>query len=292
MTQRRLTWRVLAALLVAMLVTLLPAPALADAQAGRVVHVEVTVGIKHGGTAIMEPQDGGPRPRAYQLQVADGEVGHFQLDFTQVGEYTYLISQVPGDKSLSYDTTPYSVKIYVMDNDGRLGAAVNVFNDTSGAKVDSRTQDEIWAKEACEVYFVNRTTPPDGSDEPDDSGKSSDGGEKSSGNGGKSSSGGKSSGSGGRSSKSGSSASGGNQSGSARVSTPQTGDSGLVERYFVQAMLAAFGLLALSLVYLRNTLRLARGAGAGSRARTGAGRASRFDGEQSKGAGSSSSREK
>lgn len=248
MTRRRLTlWCALAALLLAMLHA---TPALA-AQPTRVVHVEITVGIKHGGTAVMEPLDGAPAPRAYQLKVADGEVGHFQIDFTQVGEYTYGISQIVGDKNLTYDTTPYTVKVYVTDNDGRLGAAVNVYDDTNGAKVDSRSQDEIWAKEACEVYFVNRAQPSDEPDDPDNPDNPSD-------EGGGTPSGGGTSGGGGKPTSGSGTKSGSNSSRSSKVSKPQTGDSGSVERYFVQAMLAAFGLLTLSLVYLRSTLKLVK----------------------------------
>ena len=93
---------------------------------------EVAVEIRHGGTAVIIPEVNCPIPDKTELRLEDGEVGRFNIQFTEPGIYTYTVKTVPDSRNLDIDKTVYTVIIYVTDEDGTL-TAVKLFY-AGGAK--------------------------------------------------------------------------------------------------------------------------------------------------------------
>jgi pilin isopeptide linkage protein len=88
---------------------------------------EIAVEIKHGGTAVIIPEVNCPIPDKTELKLEDGEVGRFNIQFTEPGIYTYTVKTVPDSRNLDFDSTVYTVIIYVTDENGTLKAVKLVY---------------------------------------------------------------------------------------------------------------------------------------------------------------------
>lgn len=88
---------------------------------------EVAVEIRHGGTAVIIPEVNCPIPDKTELRLEDGEVGRFNIQFTEPGIYTYTVKTVPDSRHLDIDSTVYTVIIYVTDENGTLKAVKLIY---------------------------------------------------------------------------------------------------------------------------------------------------------------------
>ena len=88
---------------------------------------EVAVEIRHGGTAVIIPEVNCPIPDKTELRLEDGEVGRFNIQFTEPGIYTYTVKTVPDSRNLDIDSTVYTVIIYVTDENGTLKAVKLIY---------------------------------------------------------------------------------------------------------------------------------------------------------------------
>ena len=100
----------------------------AEASAAK-THLQAKVSLEGFGLAAnqflfaIEPLDGAPQPELTQASNnADGLIDFGEVAFSAPGDYTYRISQVPGDfASVTYDTSSFEVVVHV-DVDGQDGA--------------------------------------------------------------------------------------------------------------------------------------------------------------------------
>ena len=232
----------LSILLVALL--LFPKPA---AYAFRYTPVRATVPVEigQGGTAVMNSEVNCPIPETGELRLADGEVGRFDIDFTEPGSYAYSVQVQPDGRKITFDTTVYTVRVFVTDDNGVLTTTVVVFDG-----------DEKYAGQmgsdgtpGC-LIFANVPHPPKPTEptEPTEPTKPSGGenGDTTKPSGGESDdttkpSGGES-----------------DDPNSPDKRNPDTGDDSMMERYFLVAMIASAGLLALSVIYLSDTNKMIR----------------------------------
>ena len=88
---------------------------------------DIAVEIKHGGTAVIIPEVNCPIPDKTELKLKDGEVGRFNIQFTEPGIYTYTVKTVPDSRNLDIDKTVYTVIIYVTDENGTLKAVKLIY---------------------------------------------------------------------------------------------------------------------------------------------------------------------
>ena len=177
----------------------------AHAYAYQPVKAEIEVEVTLGGTAAIIPNVNCPIPEKTALTLKDGEIGKFDIEFTEVGVFDYTVKTVPDDRDIEFDDTVYNIKFYVTDNDGRLEATTIA---SKGEEKYSR------------LIFVNTekggdeptTNPTDSSykgDSPPDKNRN-----------------------------------------------PKTNDDTRMEIYFLFAIIASAGLLALSIVYLIDTQKM------------------------------------
>ena len=90
-----------------------------DYQTVRVgIEAEVTL----GGTVTIIPNVNCPIPDKTVITLQDGEIGRFDIDFSDPGVFDYTVKTVPDDRDIEFDDTVYNLKFYVTDNDGRLQA--------------------------------------------------------------------------------------------------------------------------------------------------------------------------
>ena len=94
----------------------------AHAYAYQPVKAEIEVEVTLGGTAAIIPNVNCPIPEKTALTLKDGEIGKFDIEFTEVGVFDYTVKTVPDDRDIEFDDTVYNIKFYVTDNDGRLTA--------------------------------------------------------------------------------------------------------------------------------------------------------------------------
>ena len=181
----------------------------AHAYAYQPVKAEIEVEVTLGGTAAIIPNVNCPIPEKTALTLKDGEIGKFDIEFTEVGVFDYTVKTVPDDRDIEFDDTVYNIKFYVTDNDGRLEATV----------IASKGEEKY-----NRLIFVNTEK---GSDEPTANPKDTP--TDSSDNGG---------------------------SPLDKKGNPKTGDDTRMELYFLFAMIASAGLLALSIVYLIDTQKM------------------------------------
>ena len=169
------------------------------------VKAEIEVEVTLGGTVAIIPNVNCPIPEKTELTLKDGEIGKFEIDFTEVGVFDYTVKTVPDDRDIEFDDTVYNIKFYVTDNDGRLVATV----------IASKGEEKF-----SRLIFVNTEK---GGDEPttNPTDSSDNGGSPLDKNG-----------------------------------NPKTGDDTRMELYFLFAMIASAGLLALSIVYLIDTRKM------------------------------------
>ena len=177
----------------------------AYAYAYQPVRTEIEVEVTLGGTVAIIPNVNCPIPEKTELTLKDGEIGKFEIDFTEVGVFDYTVKTVPDDRDIEFDDTVYNIKFYVTDNDGRLEATV----------IASKGEEKF-----SRLIFVNTEK---GGDEPTtnptDSSYKGD-------------------------------------SPLDKNRNPKTGDDTRMEIYFLFAIIASAGLLALSIVYLIDTQKM------------------------------------
>ena len=177
----------------------------AHAYAYQPVKAEIEVEVTLGGTAAIIPNVNCPIPEKTALTLKDGEIGKFDIEFTEVGVFDYTVKTVPDDRDIEFDDTVYNIKFYVTDNDGRLEATV----------IASKGEEKY-----NRLIFVNTekrgdepTTNP--TDSSDNGGSPPD-----------------------------------------KNRNPKTNDDTRMEIYFLFAIIASAGLLALSIVYLIDTQKM------------------------------------
>ena len=175
------------------------------AYAYQSVKAEIEVEVILGGKAAIIPNVNCPIPEKTELTLKDGEIGKFDIDFTEVGVFDYTVKTVPDDRDIEFDDTVYNIKFYVTDNDGRLQATTIA---SKGEEKYSR------------LIFVNTEK---GGDEPTtnptDSSYKGD-------------------------------------SPLDKNRNPKTSDDTRMEMYFLFAIIASAGLLALSIVFLIDTQKM------------------------------------
>ena len=175
------------------------------AYAYQSVKAEIEVEVILGGKVAIIPNVNCPIPDKTELTLKDGEIGKFDIDFTEVGVFDYTVKTVPDDRDIEFDDTVYNIKFYVTDNDGRLQATTIA---SKGEEKYSR------------LIFVNTEK---GGDEPTtnptDSSYKGD-------------------------------------SPLDKNRNPKTSDDTRMEMYFLFAIIASAGLLALSIVFLIDTQKM------------------------------------
>ena len=169
------------------------------------VKAEIEVEVILGGKVAIIPNVNCPIPEKTELTLKDGEIGKFDIEFTEVGVFDYTVKTVPDDRDIEFDDTVYNIKFYVTDNDGRLQATMIA---SKGEEKYSR------------LIFVNTEK---GGDEPTtnptDSSYKGD-------------------------------------SPLDKNRNPKTSDDTRMEMYFLFAIIASAGLLALSIVFLIDTQKM------------------------------------
>ncbi len=176
-----------------------------DYQTVRVgIEAEVTL----GGTVTIIPNVNCPIPDKTEITLKDGEIGRFDIDFSDPGVFDYTVKTVPDDRDIEFDDTVYNLKFYVTDNDGRL--EMTLIASKGEEKYSAERLVFVNTKKGGDEPTTNpKETPTDSSDK----GGSTDNKNK----------------------------------------NPQTGDDTRMEMYFLFAMIASAGLLALSIIYLLDT---------------------------------------
>ena len=177
----------------------------AHAYAYQPVRTEIEVEVILGGKVAIIPNVNCPIPEKTALTLKDGEIGKFDIEFTEVGVFDYTVKTVPDDRDIEFDDTVYNIKFYVTDNDGRLEATV----------IASKGEEKY-----NRLIFVNTEK---GGDEPTTNPTDS-------------------------------SDNGGSPPDKNR--NPKTNDDTRMEIYFLFAIIASAGLLALSIVYLIDTQKM------------------------------------
>ena len=177
----------------------------AYAYAYQPVRTEIEVEVTLGGTVAIIPNVNCPIPEKTELTLKDGEIGKFEIEFTEVGVFDYTVKTVPDNRDIEFDDTVYNIKFYVTDNDGRLVATV----------ITSKGEEKF-----SRLIFVNTEK---GGDEPTtnptDSSYKGD-------------------------------------SPLDKNRNPKTSDDTRMEMYFLFAIIASAGLLALSIVFLIDTQKM------------------------------------
>ena len=153
------------------------------------VRTELEVEITLGGKAMIIPNVNSPIPENTEVNLQNGEVGKFDINFTEVGVFDYTVKNIPDERNLKFDKTVYRIKVYVTDENNKLTASVVASTEEQGAKPER-------------LLFVNTVPEEEGN--------------------------------------------------------PKTEDDTKMETYFLSAMLASAGLLALSIVYLIDTQKMLR----------------------------------
>ena len=180
------------------------------------VKTEIALEIKNGGTATIIPEVNCPVPEKTELELGDGHLGKFNIYFDEVGVYTYTVKTVPDEReNMVFDKRVYTVKIYVNDEGGELVPTVIAY--TGGEKYSSRGGSD-YGPERPEFSNIYRDDEDPTEETPDEDTSESD-----------------------------------NEPTERKNRNPKTGDDSKMEQYFVVAMIASAGLLALSIIYLIDT---------------------------------------
>ena len=183
----------------------------AYAYAYQSVKAEIEVEVILGGKVAIISNVNCPIPEKTELTLKDGEIGKFDIDFTEVGVFDYTVKTVPDDRDIEFDDTVYNLKFYVTDNDGRL--EMTLIASKGEEKYSAERLVFVNTKKGGDEPTTNpKETPTDSSDK----GGSTDNKNK----------------------------------------NPQTGDDTRMEMYFLFAMIASAGLLALSIIYLLDTQKM------------------------------------
>ena len=190
-----------------------------DYQTVRVgIEAEVTL----GGTVTIIPSVNCPIPDKTVITLQDGEIGRFDIDFSDPGVFDYTVKTIPDERELEFDDTVYDVRIYVTDADGALVATVIVstgeekYSAERLVFVNKASEGDEQTEKPTELPTVKPTDKAKETTAPQDSSGSTDNKNK----------------------------------------NPQTGDDTRMEIYFLFAMIASAGLLALSIIYLLDTQKM------------------------------------
>ena len=98
---------------------------------------DIPVKIEGGGTAVITSEVNCPAPKAERLELKKGETGHFIINFTRPGEYTYNITVINEDENLVYTPEYYTANISVLvAEDGSLYSITTLRKEKSFAKSD------------------------------------------------------------------------------------------------------------------------------------------------------------
>lgn len=116
--------------------------------------VDIGVDIENGGTAIIITEVNCPMPDKSRMVLEDGEKGSFHIDFSEEGEYSYLIQIEPDDREITFDDTIYNVKVYVNEKNGKLYTSIVIYNEKTGSKYAPSGVDD-----PCAVAFTNSFDP-------------------------------------------------------------------------------------------------------------------------------------
>lgn len=116
-----------------------------DAYHYEPVKAEIEVEIILGGTVTITPNINCPIPEKTEMNLQNGEIGKFDIDFTKVGVYDYTVKTIPDKRKLNFDKTVYTVKIYVTDEDGELTVTF----------VASKGDDDKYGGDSKHLIFVN-----------------------------------------------------------------------------------------------------------------------------------------
>jgi pilin isopeptide linkage protein len=197
------------------------------------VMAEVPLEITNGGTAEIISNVNCPIPQESKIELDDGEIGKFEIYFTDVGVYTYTVKSLPDDRDMVFDDKEYTVEVHVTDEGGKLAATVIAY--TGENKYSSRSDvmgiaDFGPERLLFEPYYEESPAPPmepdsepatEPTDETPPTEKKTDG-----------------------------------DSAHGKNRNPKTGDDTRMEVYFTVAMLASAGLFVLSLVYRADTRKM------------------------------------
>ena len=112
----------------------------AHAYAYQPVKAEIEVEVTLGGTAAIIPNVNCPIPEKTALTLKDGEIGKFDIEFTEVGVFDYTVKTVPDDRDIEFDDTVYNIKFYVTDNDGRLRLPIQRTQVITAVRLPTKTE--------------------------------------------------------------------------------------------------------------------------------------------------------
>ena len=182
------------------------------------IEAEVTL----GGTVTIIPSVNCPIPDKTVITLKDGEIGRFDIDFSDPGVFDYTVKTIPDERELEFDDTVYNVRIYVTDADGALETTVIIstgeekYSDERLVFVNKASEGDEATEKPTELPTIKPTDKAKETTAPQDSSGSTDNKNK----------------------------------------NPQTGDDTRMEIYFLFAMIASAGLLALSIIYLLETQKM------------------------------------
>ena len=176
------------------------------------IGVDVWVDIENGGTAVMTNENNSPPPEESRITVEPDSTEVFHIVFTEPGTFSYTVRVEPDERDIEFDTSVYTLQVYVLEEDGVLRSTVVVYNYYSGEKYAPY---DPQSGEPLTVAFSNSPDKPEDSPVvgPDDPHGGGNGGS-------------------------------GTSSGQ-----PKTGDDTMLALYLIAAILASAGLFALSILY-------------------------------------------
>ena len=190
-----------------------------DYQTVRVgIEAEVTL----GGTVTIIPNVNCPIPDKTVIKLQDGEIGRFDIDFSDPGVFDYTVKTIPDERELEFDDTVYNVRVYVTDTDGALETTVIIsageekYSDDTLVFNNEASENDEPTEMPTQLPTVKPTDKAKETTAPQDSSGSTD----------------------------------------SKNKNPQTGDDTRMEIYFLFAMIASAGLLALSIIYLLDTQKM------------------------------------
>ena len=119
------------------------------------VKAEISVEISEGGTVVIIPSVNSPIPNQTSLDIKDGEIGKFEINFTTVGIYDYTVKTVPDQRKIKFDDKVYQIKIYVTDEGGELISTI--IASTNEEKYSAHSTLEGYSQFGPERLVFNNT---------------------------------------------------------------------------------------------------------------------------------------
>ena len=180
---------------------------------------DIPVVIEGGGTATMIPEVNCPLPAERAIRVDNGRTGHFNIQFTEPGEYHYTISAVfsaGGEERAADEEFRLAVTVTARE-DGSL-YTVSVINGSKSANKQAQVRFSETPETTTQPPETT-TRPPDTTTRPPDTSTTV-------------------------------------PTTKPQPGTPRTGDESHLTEYLMIATLSAAGLFALALLYAVNTKKL------------------------------------